>query len=139
MSFRQTLVEMFLKHRGRLARVVAIAGVLVVASTLMPIFPREVELRYDLGPMHASVTGLELVYQQGDLDVASARFGFGEEGPRLVPHQLRLAPGRYEVRATVETPAGGLRYLRQFEVPAGHEVRLELFDVALARVGSPGR
>jgi hypothetical protein len=112
MGLRARLVEGFLKHRTQLARVVALVGILVIAAQFLPVVPREVELRYDLGPAHASVRGLELVYQAGDEDLASARFGFGEEGPRLVEHRVDLPPGHYDVRATLDTPQGNLRFIR---------------------------
>lgn len=82
MGLRARLVAGFLQHRLLLARLVAVAGVFVVVYQLTPHVPREVELRYDLGPGHASVQGLEPAYQAEDEDLASARFGFGEEGPR---------------------------------------------------------
>lgn len=116
-----------------------LAGVFVVVYQLAPHVPSEVELRYDLGPAHASVTGLELVYQAGDDDVASARYGFGEEGPRLVEHRLDLTPGEYDVRATLSTPQGPLRFIRHFQAPADGIVRIELFDVALASTSPSGR
>ncbi|MBK6807443.1 MAG: hypothetical protein IPG81_00825 [Sandaracinaceae bacterium] len=139
MGLRARLVEGFLKHRTRLARLVAVVGILVIAAQFLPVVPREVELRYDLGPAHASVRGLELVYQAGDEDLASARFGFGEEGPRLVEHRVELAPGHYDVRATLDTPQGNLRFIRHFEAPADGVVRIELFDLALAGSKPAGR
>lgn len=137
MGLRARLVEGFLQHRTRLARLVAVVGILVIAAQFFPIVPREVELRYDLGPAHASVRGLELVYQAGDEDLASARFGFGEEGPRLVEHRVDLPPGHYDVRATLDTPQGNLRFIRHFEAPADGVVRIELFDLALAQAKEP--
>lgn len=137
MGLRARLVEGFLEHRTVLARAVALAGIFVVVYQLTPHVPREVELRYDLGPGHAAVRGLEVVYQAGDDDLASARFGFGEEGPRLVEHRLDLPPGQYDVRATLDTPEGPLRFVRHFEAPADGIVRIELFDLALARGGAP--
>lgn len=131
------MVEGFLRHRARLARLVAVVGVLVIAAQVVPVIPREVALRYDLGPAHASVRGLELVYQAGDQDLASARFGFGEEGPRLVDHRVDLAPGHYDVRATLDTAHGPVRFVRPFEAPADGVVRIELFDLALARAKDP--
>ena len=133
MGFSARFLERFHAHRGRIARLVAVAGVLVVLAQFVPAIPREVQLRYDLGPAHASVQGLELVYQAGDEDLASARFGFGEEGPRLVEHSVRLTPGAYDVRATLDTAMGPLRFIRHFEAPADGLVRLELFDLALAQ------
>jgi hypothetical protein len=133
MGLSQRFVEQFHRHRGRIARLVAVVGVLVVGAQFLPIIPREVELRYDLGPAHATVSGLELVYQAGDDDLASARFGFGEEGPRLVDHSVRLAPGAYDVRATLSTSLGSQRFVRHFEAPADGVVRIELFDLALAQ------
>ncbi|MCA9533913.1 MAG: hypothetical protein KC593_09545 [Myxococcales bacterium] len=137
MGLPPRFLERFHAHRGRIARLVAVVGVLVVLAQFLPAIPREVQLRYDLGPAHATVQGLELVYQAGDEDLASARFGFGEEGPRLVEHSVRLTPGSYDVRATLHTPAGPLRFIRHFEAPADGLVRLELFDVALAQGPAP--
>ena len=139
MGLRARLVAGFLQHRPLLARLVAVAGVFVVVYQLTPHVPREVELRYDLGPGHASVQGLELVYQAEDEDLASARFGLGEEGPRLVEHRVDLPPGRYDVRATLTTAQGNLRFIRHFEAPAEGVVRIELFDLALASLGHGSR
>lgn len=139
MGLRARLVEGFHEHRTVLARAVALAGIFVVVYQLTPHVPTEVELRYDLGPGHASVTGLELVYQSSQEDVASARFGFGEEGPRLVEHRLDLTAGQYDVRATLSTPQGPLRFVRHFEAPADGIVRIELFDLALANAGATPR
>ena len=46
---------------------------------------------------------------------------------------MDLPPGHYDVRATLDTPQGNLRFLRHFEAPADGVVRIELFDLALAR------
>ncbi|MEZ4329716.1 MAG: hypothetical protein R3B40_31080 [Polyangiales bacterium] len=137
MGLPARLSEFLRRNRTRLARVVAVVGVLVVASRFLPVIPREVQLRYDLGPGHQAVSGLELVYQDGDDDLSSARFGFGEEGPRLVEHAVSLAPGHYDVRATLTGAFGSQRFVRHFEAPADGVVRIELFDLALA--GTSGR
>jgi len=50
-----------------------------------------------------------------------------------VEHRVDLAPGHYDVRATLDTPEGPLRFIRHFEAPADGVVRIELFDMALAR------
>lgn len=50
-------------------------------------------------------------------------------------HRVDLPPGRYDVRATLTTAQGNLRFIRHFEAPAEGVVRIELFDLALASLG----
>jgi hypothetical protein len=137
MGLPPRVIELFHRHRARVARLVAVVAVLVMVAQFLPIIPREVELRYDLGPAHAVVSGLELVYQAGDEDLSSVRFGFGDEGPRVVEHSVRLAPGAYDVRATLDTALGPQRFIRHFEAPADGVVRIELFELALALARGP--
>ena len=128
--------EMFERNRRRISFVVAVSGVVLIASLLVGVAPRRVTLRLDLGPGHEGTSGLEVTLTQDRELVRSARFGFGEGAPRLVRHEFWLAPGRYELTAVVRGGGRAREHERMIEVSSGmsEELRIEVFDVAYAHV-----
>ena len=131
-------------HRQRWAPAVLIVGLAVVIGQASTAVPREVALRYRLGPSHESIIALELSYRLGEDEMAGARFAWPEGAPRSVEHRLDLAPGEYQVRAQLTHREGRRQVDRRFEVPSEGAIRIDLYAVGYAHRPegtrpSPGR
>lgn len=127
------LGQLFLKHRRRLAPFVVLVGMLAVGGTVFEASPREVEIRYDLGPEHRRVVEARIVYLFEGEEVKGARFTWAEGAPPSLRHTVDLSPGRYEVRVDLLEPGARQRSLeRALRVPAEGLVRIDLFDEAHA-------
>jgi hypothetical protein len=128
-------------NRKNLARGVAVIAILVIGGQLLSVLPREVQLRYALGPDHRAVRRARIIYfhEGEEMHGLERRYALG--APPRIDHTVDLPPGRYEVRAELEGEAGLQRQLeRSFEVPAEGVVRIDLFDQAMAyRFAGPGR
>jgi len=126
-------VPPFLKtHRRRIARVVAVVAFLVVGMHLVRHMPREVDLRYDLGPSHDAVTALQISYQSDGGEVAGVRFRYRTGAPRVIRHTVSLIPGRYGVVATMNRGQASQRIERAIDVPADGVIHIDLFDLSYA-------
>jgi len=103
-----TTPEKWWKDRAKLARLVALAGVLAVVLTgkslVLPNLPSEqaVEMRLE-SPQ--DVIGLDIRWSapgsDEDITTTSLRFSPGQ-APSLVPAAVRLPDGAYDVAITVE-------------------------------------
>lgn len=128
--------------RRRLAPVVLVVGALVVGLSLMKAVPNETHVRYGLGPDHARVTRAVVEYFRGADRIQMLDRRWASGAPKSFDHELALAEGEYEVRATLEVSGEPEAVvLRSLSVPSEGVVHLDLFDMALARAGaaSPGR
>ena len=96
-----------------------VAGVLVVGSVLARAFPRDTDLRFDLGEGHGAVVEASIEYRDSDETLASLRLRHPDGFPRHVRHTVQLAPGRYRVEATIKESGGLVRpYQRSIDIPA---------------------
>jgi len=130
-------------HRRRLALAVLVVAALVVGRTVAEGLPREVQVRYLLGPAHAEVTEVRVVYlTEAEEEVQGVSFRFPGGAPPTLEHAPRLAPGDYRILATLRGPGGSREVRRGIAVPTEAPLEVELFDLAYAarvsRVGAAG-
>lgn len=131
-------VKGFLKtHRRRIARLIAIVAIAVLGSHFFSTIPRDVELRYDLGPDHDRWTAVEVSYQMDGGEVAGVRWLHRRGAPRSIRHTVSLAPGRYEVVAILSAGSRRQTVERAIQVPADSVIRIDLFDLEYASVIQP--
>lgn len=110
--------------RRRIATVVAVVGVAIVANRLATAWPRNVDVAYELGP---GVVELDVDYLQDGVAVSSARFDQPDGKAERFRHSLRLQPGEYETRITLYASEGPAREVaRTLSVPAEGLVRIDL-------------
>lgn len=115
------------RHRGRLTRIVLIAGLLAVFLYLAPYVPRDTRIMLDLGEQHANVVELDLTYRLGHDDLRTTTLRYPTGAPRRVQQDVRL-PGGDIALAARQTLRDGrtLEELRRFTIPAEAEVRIAL-------------
>ena len=137
MDVSRSLSAWFERRRKLLATSVLLIGCAVIGVELGRTVPREVEVRYDLGPDHADVRAVRLTYAEiGGVVVRTARFSYAEGAPRSFRHRLELAPGTYGCTARLARAQGPEEEIvRRFEVPAEGLIRLDLFETAMALLG----
>jgi len=87
-----------LSTRRRFATVVAVIGVAFVGSRLARVWPRDVELVYEVGP---GIGELDIDYLQGGEAVASVRFTRSAPKTPSFRHVVRLQPGEYQIHITL--------------------------------------
>lgn len=137
MDASRSLPAWFERRRKLLATSVLLIGCAVIGVELGRTVPREVEVRYDLGPEHADVRAVQLAYaESGGALVRTARFSYPDGAPRSFRHRLELAAGAYGCTARIARVQGPEEEIvRRFEVPAEGLIRIDLFDTALALLG----
>ncbi|MEO0325372.1 MAG: hypothetical protein AAF447_20620 [Myxococcota bacterium] len=115
-------------NRRRVARLVAVVAVLLVAGQLAGAVPRATDLRFEVdgGTTELDVAYLHLDDEGGAEELQSVRFGGPGGVPSLVRHEVELSPGRYRARAVVRRGRDAREVERVFEVPAPGVVRLDL-------------
>jgi hypothetical protein len=132
MSLIAKLADAFRTKRRRLAPLVLLAAVAAIGGRMAGAVPREVHVRYDLGPEHGALHEAQVGYRfEGD-EVQTVRFIYAQGAPRSIDHHVSLSPGRYEIVADLRGEDGARHVTRTLEVPADGVVRVELFDHALA-------
>jgi hypothetical protein len=109
--------------RRRIATVIAVIGVLFIGSRLASVWPRDVEVAYQVGP---GVSELDVDYLHEGEAVASARFRRGPQQTGLFRHTVRLQPGEYEVLITLYREGGAAELDRSLAAPAPGVVRFDL-------------
>ncbi len=110
--------------RRRIATVIAIIGLVLVASQLARRWPRNVEVAYSLDP---GVTEVDVDYLQEGGAVASARFRQPDAKTAVISHTVRLQPGEYQARIRVYRSDGqGIEHLRVLLVPSEGLTRFDL-------------
>jgi hypothetical protein len=111
------------------ASLALIVGAVVVGGVIVRAYPRDVSLRYDLGPRHAEVVEAHLRYRGGSEELAGLTLREPGGLPERFFHEVELAPGRYEVTARLVGGDGADRQVvRAFDVPAGDVVRIDLTE-----------
>lgn len=115
-----------LSSRRRIATLVAVIGVVFVGSRLAQVWPREVELVYEVGP---EIGELDVDYLQGGEAVASVRFGQTAAKTPFFRHMLRLQPGEYQIHITLyEQDGSAIERTERLAVPSDGITRLDLRD-----------
>jgi hypothetical protein len=115
-------------RKRRIATVIALIGIAFVGSSLVRVWPRDVEVAFSLDP---GVTALEVDYLEEGEAVASVRFRPPEVKTRVVRHVVRLQPGEYQARITVYGPDGrGVEHAKVLVVPAEGLTRFDLQEAS---------
>jgi hypothetical protein len=108
-----------------LARLVALAGALLLGWFLMRGGPKDVVLVYDLVATPGA-TSLEVDVRRGVESERRARFPFARGAPPQVRHEVKLSPGAYVVRFRVDQPGGAVDGERPLEVAEDETIVLTL-------------
>lgn len=120
-----------LRHRARIARLTAVAGVLCVGLLLMRDMPRDVDVELALGPRHSEFVEVRIDYSKDGEPLHGVRLSFPKGAPQSVHHSVRLPAGTLEVHAeargehgvvasntaTIEAPVTGTLRIRVTEEP----------------------
>lgn len=115
-------------NRKRLARLVAVAGVALLAIHMGSNLPRQVDVRYAVGEDHGGVTEARIAYLSEGEEMKGVRFHYAHGAPRVVPHRVELPPGEYAVVADLRGPSVRRTVRTRFEVPSDDVVRIDLGD-----------
>jgi hypothetical protein len=113
-------------NRKRIAQVIALVGVALLVGHLASFLPRNVDVRYDLGPDHGEVTDVHLSYLFEGEEMKGVRFHFAHGAPKVVHHRVELPPGDYLVVASLSGPALHRTHRRGLAVPTEGPVRYSL-------------
>jgi hypothetical protein len=113
-------------NRKRIARLVALVGVVLVAAHLVTSLPREVEIRYALGPDHGAVTEAQFSYHAEGHAMKGVRFHYAHGAPAVVLHRVELPPGQYAIVAHLTGPDLSRTVRHRLEVPTDGVVRVDL-------------
>lgn len=110
--------------RRRVATAIAVIGVVFIANRLHDVWPRDVDVSYQVGP---GITELDVDYLEGDEAVASVRFNARAQKSRLFQHTVRLQPGEYQVHVTLHGQYGSpIEEVHMLAAPAPGLVRFDL-------------
>ncbi len=114
--------------RRRIATIIAVIGVFVVARTLAQAWPRETPIIYDVGP---NIGELDVdILQEGEA-VLSARFQRAAESRPRFTHETKLRPGRYQLHITMrDRDDSTFEEVRTLVVPTEGPARLDLAPVS---------
>ncbi len=126
-SLRARLLELFARHRRRLATLVLGLFLVAVALEIGGSLPRETQVSVPLGPAHAEVTEARIDVEQDDEMVQSLTLRWRSGAPAAVRHTLDLSPGDYDVSVRLLERGGRERRLTgRLTAPADGVVRLAL-------------
>jgi hypothetical protein len=98
-----------------LARLVVLAGALLVGWFLLRGGPKDVVLVYDLAATPGA-TALEVDLRRGAESDRRARFQFASGAPPQLRHEVKLPPGAYLVRFRVDAPSGPVQGDRSIQI-----------------------
>jgi hypothetical protein len=115
------------QHRRRLAPLVLVGGVLLVAGPLSEATPRATNIRVELAePQQVREVTLS-VLDAGEA-VVGVRLAYERGAPERIEEALELPAGRYELRVDVTRAAGAdeERTVRALEVPSEGTVVIDL-------------
>jgi hypothetical protein len=114
--------------KRRIATAVAIAGLILVASQLAGVWPREVEIEYLL---EEGIQAVDVDYVQEGETVTSARFTKAALKGSNVRMSVRLQPGEYLALVTVYRTDGiGVEQSLKLVVPAQGVTRFDLREAS---------
>lgn len=99
----------------------------MVGGVVARAYPRDVALRYDLGPGHAGLSELRLSYLGEEGEMVGVTFRRPDGMPERLRHEVELSPGHYRVAATLIDGEGNERRVEKpFDVPAEGVIRIDL-------------
>jgi hypothetical protein len=123
----RALRAIFEKHKSRLARMIALGGILVVASVLLRGTPRQVQVVLDLGPAHRDFVEVRMAYVQEGEELHGVDFSFPEGAPSSVKHAVSLPAGDFEVRTELRPLHGAwLASVGKLHAPSEGPVRIRV-------------
>ena len=93
-------------HKQRIARLIGLSGVLLVASLLIRGAPREVEVELMLGPAHRQFVAVRVAYVQQGEEIHGVAFSFPDGAPGQLHHSVQLPAGEFEVHTELRPPHG---------------------------------
>ena len=127
-------------HKLRLARLTALAGVLVVGSVLLRGTPRPVEVEFDLGPEHRSFKEVRVAYLQNGEELHGVAFSFPQGAPGSVRHSVKLPAGDFEVRTELRPVHGAaLASVGKLHAPSDGRVHIRIHVDPDVRQGDDAR
>jgi len=126
-SFKETALRA-LSNRRRVAPLVLVVAALTVGGVVFRAYPRDVRIRYSLGPDHARVHDLWLSYRAAGELVRAAHFHYEDGAPERVFHTVELSDGRYTVAAELRGPDLRRDVTRALVAPAEGRVRIRLYE-----------
>jgi hypothetical protein len=120
------LIQAILTHRPRLASIVLLAGLALLAVQFWPQLPRETELDLVLGPEHRQVVEVRLTYLQNNQEIRGVTFSFPQGAPIEVKHRVDLPSGLYRLAIERRFRSGEPeKTIRAFTVPASGVVKVQ--------------
>jgi hypothetical protein len=123
----RALRAIFKRHQDRLARLTAIAGILVVGSLVLRSAPRAVQVVFDLGPKHSEFVEVRVAYVQDGEELHGVAFSFPEGAPLRVNHSVNLPAGDFEVHTELRPLHGEwLASIEHLHTPIDGPVRIRL-------------
>jgi len=114
-------------HKQRIARMIGIGGVLLVASQLIRAAPREVEVELKLGPDHRKFVEVRVAYVQQGEELHGVSFAFPNGAPGFVHHSVQLPAGDFEVHTALRSSSGPvLGSIGRLQAPSDGRVVIEV-------------
>ncbi|HET8936287.1 MAG TPA: hypothetical protein VFN67_22745 [Polyangiales bacterium] len=95
-------------HKQRIARLIGLGGMLLVASLLIRGAPREVEVELMLGPQHRQFVEVRVAYVQQGEEVHGVAFSFPDGAPGELHHSVQLPAGEFEVHTELRPLHGAV-------------------------------
>ncbi len=86
-------------HRPRIARAVAVLGLVGFAWLVGPDLPRSVDVEVQPGPLHSRCTEVRLSYARAGEELHGVLLRFPGGAPERVRHTVKLPEGEFEPRA----------------------------------------
>lgn len=122
-------IAWLLEHRRRLAPLVLIGGVVLVAGPLLDTAPRSTNIRLKLSEPQ-QVRSVTLSVLDAGEPIVGLHLAYEQGAPDRINEELDLAPGHYEVRIDI-TRAGAPSdspdtAVRRLDVPSDGTVLLDL-------------
>ena len=114
-------------HKQRIARMIGLGGVLLVASQLIRAAPREVEVELKLGPDHRQFVEVRVAYVQQGEELHGVAFAFPHGAPGQVHHVVQLPAGEFEVHTELRSASGPvLASIGRLQAPSEGRVVIEV-------------
>lgn len=114
-------------HKQRIARMVGLGGILLVASQLIRAAPREVEVELKLGPNHRRFVEVRVAYVQQGEELHGVAFKFPEGAPGFVHHAVQLPAGEFEVHTQLRGASGpALASVGRLQAPSEGRVVIQV-------------
>jgi hypothetical protein len=127
----QSLIRLVQQHRRVLARLVLATGTTVVLLQFWPLVEPLVSpdtvVELELGPEHAEVVELRLIYLLEGEELRGVSFRFSDGAPATVQHRVSLPSGELELQCVLRGRDGASRVLtRKLRTQVGGRVRISI-------------